>query len=70
MITRRSLAIGGLAPLLASARSYAQESGRFFLIYFRWNSAVLQPKMQRRVPRSCEGGAVSPCGAHRGDRLY
>jgi hypothetical protein len=33
MITRRSLAIGG-----ASARSYAQEPGRFFLIYFRWNS--------------------------------
>ena len=49
MMTRRSLAIGVLALLLASARSYAQGPGRLFLIYFRWNSAVLQPSMQRRI---------------------
>ena len=49
MMTRRSVAVGGLVLLLASARSFAQEPGRFFLIYFRWNSSVLQPKMQRRV---------------------
>jgi OOP family OmpA-OmpF porin len=49
MMTRRSLAIGGLGLLLAHARSYAQEPARFFLIYFRWNSTVLQPTMQRRI---------------------
>jgi len=49
MMTRRSLAIGGVAPFLAHARSYAQEPGRSFLIYFRWNSTVLQPNMQRRI---------------------
>ena len=49
MMTRRSLAIGGLALFLAHARSSAQEPGRSFLIYFRWNSTVLQPNMQRRI---------------------
>jgi OmpA-OmpF porin, OOP family len=49
MMTRRGLAIGGPALLFASARSDAREPGRSFVIYFRWNSAVLQPSMQRRV---------------------
>ena len=49
MMTRRGLAVGGPALLFASARSDAQEPGRFFIIYFRWNSAVLAQSMQRRV---------------------
>ena len=49
MMTRRSIAVVGPALLLSSARSNAQEPNRFFLIYFRWNSASLAPSMQRRV---------------------
>jgi OOP family OmpA-OmpF porin len=51
METRRGLALKGAALLgmVVSRRSAAQEHVRSFLIYFRWNSAVLKPAMQKRV---------------------
>jgi OOP family OmpA-OmpF porin len=51
MDTRRGLALKGAALLgiVVSGRSEAQEHARSFLIYFRWNSAVLQPVMRKRV---------------------
>lgn len=51
METRRGLALkaAALLGMLVSRRSEAQEHARSFLIYFRWDSAVLKPVMQKRV---------------------
>jgi outer membrane protein OmpA-like peptidoglycan-associated protein len=51
MLTRRMIAVQVSALLTAclSARSEAQEHGRFYRIYFRWNSAEVRPNMQKVV---------------------
>ena len=51
MLTRRKIALQVSALLTAClpVHSQAQERRRFYRIYFRWNSAVLRPSMQKLV---------------------
>jgi outer membrane protein OmpA-like peptidoglycan-associated protein len=51
MLTRRKIALQVSALLTAClpVHSQAQERRRFYRIYFRWNSAVLRPNMQKLV---------------------
>jgi outer membrane protein OmpA-like peptidoglycan-associated protein len=51
MLTRRKILVQVSAFLMACLplNGQAQERGRSYRIYFRWNSAVLRPSMQKLV---------------------
>ncbi len=56
MLTRRKIAlqVSALLTTCMSVRSEAQELGRFYRIYFRWNSAVLRPNMHKLVVEAAQ----------------
>ena len=63
MSTRRWLLLSGLALCGLSRQGRAQE--RYYVIYFRWNSVALHPKMQARVVEAARNARL--LGARRID---